>query len=122
MKTCPIDNAQLMEINKSGVMIDVCPECKGVWLDRGELEKLVSITKELEVEFNRDQQRVGSRETEQDRSREPTLDRYREDTRYDTRDTRDTRDRRAYRDDDDDDDRSRRGKHGALRRIFDIFD
>jgi uncharacterized protein len=110
MKNCPVDNVQLMEINKSGVMIDVCPECKGVWLDRGELEKIVSITKELEAEFNRDQQPSGARE--------PERDRYREDSRDDSRDDRA---RRAYRDDDDDD-RSRRGKRGGLGRIFDIFD
>jgi uncharacterized protein len=110
MKNCPIDNAQLMEINKSGVMIDVCPECKGVWLDRGELEKIVSITKELEAEFNRDQPGI--------RTREPERDRYREDTRYNTRDERGSRSR----DDDDDDDRSKRGKRGGLGRIFDIFD
>jgi uncharacterized protein len=111
MKNCPVDNAQLMEINKSGVMIDVCPECKGVWLDRGELEKILSITKELEAEFNRDQQPVGSRA--------PERESYREDSRYDARDDRGNR----YRDDDDDDDeRSRRGKRGGLGRIFDIFD
>jgi uncharacterized protein len=110
MKTCPIDNAQLMEINKSGVMIDVCPECKGVWLDRGELEKIVSITKELEAEFNRDQQPIGARE--------PERDRYRDEPRYEPRDDRYRRSER----DDDDDERSRRGKRGGLGRIFDIFD
>jgi uncharacterized protein len=118
MKNCPVDNVQLMEINKSGVMIDVCPECKGVWLDRGELEKIVSITKELEAEFNRDQPRVIPREPERDRPREIERDRYREDARHDARDDRE----RRYRDDDDDDDRSKRGKRGGLGRIFDIFD
>jgi uncharacterized protein len=42
-KRCPIDSTPLMEMNKNGVTIDVCPECKGVWLDRGELEKLISV-------------------------------------------------------------------------------
>lgn len=106
MKNCPVDNAQLMEINKSGVMIDVCPECKGVWLDKGELEKIVSITKQLEAEFNRDQPQAVPREPERERNRE--------DSRFDDRGKR-------YRDDDDDD-RSRRGKRGGLGRIFDIFD
>jgi uncharacterized protein len=120
MKNCPVDNVQLMEINKSGVMIDVCPECKGVWLDRGELEKIVNITKDLEAEFNRDQPPFGTRVKERDQSREPERDRYRDDSRYETRDTREKR----YRDDDDDDndDRSRRGKRGVLGKIFDIFD
>ena len=112
MKTCPIDNAQLMEINKSGVMIDVCPECKGVWLDRGELEKIVAVTKELEAEFgdsSRDTRRIETREPDRNRDDEPY--------RYDSRD-----DRYKRRDDDDDDDRSRKGKRGGLGRLFDIFD
>jgi uncharacterized protein len=111
MKTCPVDNAQLMEINKSGVMIDVCPECKGVWLDRGELEKIVNVTKDLEAEFNRDQQRIEPRAA-------TDRDRYRDEPRYEARDDRYRRSER----DDDDDDRSKRGKKGALGRIFDIFD
>jgi uncharacterized protein len=108
MKNCPIDNAQLMEINKSGVMIDVCPECKGVWLDRGELEKILKVTKELEAEFNQDQRFEPLRS-----------ERNREDSRYEATDDRD---RKSRRDDDDDDDRSRRGRRGGLGRIFDIFD
>jgi uncharacterized protein len=111
MKNCPVDNAQLMEINKSGVMIDVCPECKGVWLDRGELEKIVNVTKELEAEFNRDQPRPEPRG-------ESERERYRDESRYESRDDRYRRSER----DDDDDERSRRGKKGALGRIFDIFD
>jgi uncharacterized protein len=111
MKICPIDNAQLMEINKSGVMIDVCPECKGVWLDRGELEKIVNVTKDLEAEFNRDQGRIEPRAA-------TDRDRYRDEPRFEARDDRYRRSER----DDDDDDRSKRGKRGALGRIFDIFD
>ncbi len=52
MKTCPKDGTQLIEINRGGVLIDVCPECKGIWLDRGELEKLIAMTRELEAEFS----------------------------------------------------------------------
>lgn len=32
----------MREVNKSGVLIDTCTQCRGVWLDRGELEKLAS--------------------------------------------------------------------------------
>lgn len=40
---CPIcDDVRMREVQKDDVMIDVCPNCKGVWLDRGELEKLMS--------------------------------------------------------------------------------
>lgn len=38
---CPIDGAQLVMSERSGVEIDYCPECRGVWLDRGELDKIV---------------------------------------------------------------------------------
>lgn len=38
---CPIDNTVMTKLNKEGVVIDVCPTCKGVWLDRGELEKII---------------------------------------------------------------------------------
>lgn len=38
---CPVcDQVRMREVEKDGVMIDVCPSCKGVWLDRGELEKI----------------------------------------------------------------------------------
>ena len=37
---CPVCQSALREIDREGVSIDVCPQCRGVWLDRGELEKL----------------------------------------------------------------------------------
>jgi Zn-finger nucleic acid-binding protein len=39
---CPNDNAAMQTVNRSGVEFDFCPSCRGVWLDRGELEKLMS--------------------------------------------------------------------------------
>jgi len=36
----------MREVQKESVTIDVCPDCKGVWLDRGELEKLTQGLKE----------------------------------------------------------------------------
>lgn len=38
---CPTDNATLLMSDKQGIEIDYCPECRGVWLDRGELEKII---------------------------------------------------------------------------------
>jgi hypothetical protein len=38
---CPVDGAQLVMTERSGVEIDYCPQCRGVWLDRGELDKIV---------------------------------------------------------------------------------
>ncbi|WP_018753965.1 zf-TFIIB domain-containing protein [Paenibacillus sanguinis] len=50
---CPICNdVRMGEVEKDGVMIDVCPECKGVWLDRGELEKLMKEIREIRPAFN----------------------------------------------------------------------
>jgi Zn-finger nucleic acid-binding protein len=39
----PNCSTELMISNRSGVEIDHCPRCKGVWLDRGELEKVASM-------------------------------------------------------------------------------
>ena len=38
---CPVDNELLVMTERSGVEIDYCPTCRGVWLDRGELDKIV---------------------------------------------------------------------------------
>ena len=38
---CPIDGTALVIADRSGVEIDYCPQCRGVWLDRGELDKII---------------------------------------------------------------------------------
>ena len=38
---CPNDNAAMQTLERGGVQFDMCPSCRGVWLDRGELEKLM---------------------------------------------------------------------------------
>lgn len=38
---CPIDETTLVMSERSGIEIDYCPTCRGVWLDRGELDKIV---------------------------------------------------------------------------------
>lgn len=38
---CPIDGTALVITDRSGVEIDYCPQCRGVWLDRGELDKII---------------------------------------------------------------------------------
>ena len=38
---CPIDQTELQMNERQGVEIDYCPKCRGVWLDRGELDKLI---------------------------------------------------------------------------------
>jgi Zn-finger nucleic acid-binding protein len=39
--TCPRCTGDLVERDRTGVTIDICAGCRGVWLDRGELEKLI---------------------------------------------------------------------------------
>ena len=38
---CPVDGAVLVMSDRSGIEIDYCPTCRGVWLDRGELDKII---------------------------------------------------------------------------------
>jgi Zn-finger nucleic acid-binding protein len=38
---CPVDGNDLVITDRSGVEIDYCPQCRGVWLDRGELDKII---------------------------------------------------------------------------------
>lgn len=38
---CPIDDSDLVMSERQGIEIDYCPKCRGVWLDRGELDKLI---------------------------------------------------------------------------------
>jgi Zn-finger nucleic acid-binding protein len=38
---CPVDSTTLVLSERQGVEIDYCPQCRGVWLDRGELDKLI---------------------------------------------------------------------------------
>lgn len=38
---CPNDGATLVMSERQGVEIDYCPQCRGVWLDRGELDKII---------------------------------------------------------------------------------
>ena len=38
---CPADQTPLTMSERSGIEIDYCPTCRGVWLDRGELDKII---------------------------------------------------------------------------------
>ena len=39
---CPVCNdVQLLIADRQGIEIDYCPNCRGIWLDRGELDKLI---------------------------------------------------------------------------------
>lgn len=47
MKDCPVCGVSLKEVSRYGALIDVCPTCRGVWLDHGELEKIISISRDF---------------------------------------------------------------------------
>jgi uncharacterized protein len=44
---CPNDNSSMQTVDRAGVQFDMCPVCRGVWLDRGELEKLMASAQEV---------------------------------------------------------------------------
>ena len=88
---CPIDQSELVMSERQGIEIDYCPTCRGVWLDRGELDKLVERSAAYEA---------GARGRDDDgRSRDS----------YD--------DRRRY---DDDDDHYRRGGSATDRMLGEV--
>jgi uncharacterized protein len=117
--TCPDDKLVMTE--RSGIEIDYCPTCRGVWLDRGELDKIIERSLV-------DSRAEPPRET-RDRGR---VD---EDRRLDDRDHRDTRfddnrydDNRSddrFKDDRFDDDDRRGRPHKRRRReslLGELFD
>jgi len=38
---CPVDASDLVMTERQGIEIDYCPQCRGIWLDRGELDKII---------------------------------------------------------------------------------
>lgn len=64
---CPrCESTTMDEREREGVVVDACPACRGVWLDRGELEKLISrATKDIE-EYGRSAPSYDSRRPRHD--------------------------------------------------------
>ena len=58
---CPIDGELLAIAERQGVEIDYCPKCRGVWLDRGELEKIIDRSGNASEGMRRDTKHHGSR-------------------------------------------------------------
>lgn len=74
---CPVcKDVTLLTSEKKGVEIDYCPECRGIWLDRGELEKLVDA--EERAYSNRDRDDRSNRDHHKD-DRYDEYDDYRDD-------------------------------------------
>lgn len=105
---CPIDGSELRISDRQGIEIDYCPQCRGIWLDRGELDKLLDRNAQI--------QQAGPGARESMRYDEPPRSVRDDDRRY--RD--DDRDRRSY---DDDRDDYRKGKKKRARSFLeDILD
>jgi Zn-finger nucleic acid-binding protein len=47
---CPNDNTTLVMTERSGIEIDYCPQCRGVWLDKGELDKIIERSEQAYAE------------------------------------------------------------------------
>ena len=47
---CPVCAIDLVMSERSGIEIDYCPTCRGVWLDRGELDKIIERSQAVRTE------------------------------------------------------------------------
>ena len=105
---CPNDNATMQQVKRSGVEFDICPTCRGVWLDRGELEKLMNSASDEAAAIAPQQAYQPDRSLPPQQAYQPDRSRQRD---YD------------YDDDDDRrDDRYRSGQPQKRKRGLDIFD
>ncbi len=66
---CPQCSTVLRERDRSGIKIDFCPDCKDVWLDRGELDKLIERESSGEDEWD-DRRGVSVDRSGEERDRE----------------------------------------------------
>jgi Zn-finger nucleic acid-binding protein len=48
---CPNDASTLVMSERSGIEIDYCPQCRGIWLDRGELDKLIERSEQAQPDY-----------------------------------------------------------------------
>lgn len=67
---CPNDNTTLLITDRNGIEIDYCPTCRGVWLDRGELDKLIERAGHPQVPTYHDQVRHEQPRSHSEYSRE----------------------------------------------------
>jgi uncharacterized protein len=74
---CPSCGSRLVEVERADVLVDACPECRGVWLDRGELDKI--LVRERRMAHGGDDDDDFLREVEgKRRPPEPSRDRWEE--------------------------------------------
>ncbi len=66
---CPVDGAPLVMSERAGIEIDYCPTCRGVWLDRGELDKIIERSAETAPPAQPPRPAASPREYSDDRGR-----------------------------------------------------
>lgn len=64
---CPVDGTKLVMSERQGVEIDYCPDCRGVWLDRGELDKILERAERAESDGREDRRDEPRRDDRDDR-------------------------------------------------------
>lgn len=86
---CPSCGTVLAIADRQGIEIDYCPSCRGVWLDRGELDKILERSLQAVPEAPREQRPVQSQappppqyDYDRDRDRDRDHDKYRDDDYY----------------------------------------
>lgn len=107
---CPICNLDMRVAERESVDIDYCPQCRGVWLDRGELEKIIA---QVESQGYRESDRHDSDRHD-----------YEDDDHHDDRHAMKRGDDHPHRDDYQRKSESRYGakrKEGFLSQLFDVF-
>ena len=87
---CPVcKDVTLLMSEKNGVEIDYCPECRGIWLDRGELDKIIDRARDARDGYRESERQEYRREERRDDRREDRYDeRYDERARYDKKSTK----------------------------------
>ncbi|WP_329739473.1 zf-TFIIB domain-containing protein [Enorma massiliensis] len=82
---CPVcKDVTLLMSEKNGVEIDYCPECRGIWLDRGELDKIIDRARDARDGYRENERQEYRREERRDDRHEDRYDaRYDERARYD---------------------------------------
>lgn len=83
---CPKCQGLMRTYERSGVTVDQCSDCRGIFLDRGELERLVDAEQGWQRSHSADHDRDYERERDRDRDRGPSIpipfgDRYDDDDR-----------------------------------------
>lgn len=82
---CPVcKDVTLLMSEKNGVEIDYCPECRGIWLDRGELDKIIDRARDARDGYRESERQEYRREERRDdRHEDRYAARYDERVRYD---------------------------------------